>query len=145
VQKSQPEGGQIGVENPGRAHAAGTGVDVVKSSSGLRERRWPRIDLGEFGSRGAVEPAGRVDDASPYRGGDAGATDGEPTAFVDPYGGRGVGNRGDVGSPAQGSDNVLDRKNTTASRARGRLLTGFSQVGCAWVMVALARRAPAGA
>src|SRR6266436_623578 len=88
-------------------------------SRGLRGRSWPRIDLGELGSRGAVEPAGRIDDASPYRGGDAGATDEEPTAFVDPYAGGGVGNCGDVGSPTQASDDVPDRVLITGTRLVG--------------------------
>jgi hypothetical protein len=63
-----PAGGrQICVEDPSRAHAAGTGVDVAEASRGLRERGWLRIDLGELGRRRAVEPAGRIDDAGPYR------------------------------------------------------------------------------
>jgi len=40
-----------------------------------------------FREIGPASPAGRIDDASPYRGGDAGTTDEEPTAFVDPHAG----------------------------------------------------------
>ena len=85
MQKSQPEVAKYVSKTPAEPMPQVPESMSFKASRGLRERRWPRIDLGELGSRGAVEPAGRIDDASPYRGGDAGATDEEPTAFVDPY------------------------------------------------------------
>jgi hypothetical protein len=58
-------GRQIGVEDPSRAHAAGTGVDVVKASSGLRERGWLRIDLGQLGRRGAAISLNAASSARP--------------------------------------------------------------------------------
>jgi hypothetical protein len=74
-----------------------------------------RMRLHRFGRvrpRGVVDPTRRVDDARPYRGGNAGSTNGEPTRKVrvlDPPGEE-VGDGRHVGSAPRASDDVLDQE-----------------------------------
>ena len=83
------------------ANAACTGSDVGEPSRGPRERECARIDLGELGRRGVVEPTRRVDDPRPYRSGNAGSADDKPTGevrVVNPHAGKRIGDGRDVGS-----------------------------------------------
>ena len=86
------------------ADTARTRGDVREPSGSFLEQGCAGVDLRELGRRGVVEPTRRVDDAGPYRSGNAGSADDEPTRkgrVVNPHPGKGVGDGRDVGRPRE--------------------------------------------
>jgi hypothetical protein len=94
--------------------------EVISVNPGKLHRTRMRLHrFGRVRPRGVVDPTRRVDDALPYRGGNAGSSDGEPTQkvrVVNPHAGKWVGDGRHVGSAPRASDDVLDQELISGAR-----------------------------